>query len=120
MTTDTRYNGWTNYETWNVKLWLDNEEGDYRYWKDAAETAYREALDDEAEDSETPTAEETQDAIDEAVGNLADQLKTELDQEMEERGVPALSGFYADLLNAALSEVDWHEIAASMIEDVDK
>jgi hypothetical protein len=19
------YNGWTNYETWNVKLWLDND-----------------------------------------------------------------------------------------------
>ena len=22
---DTTYNGWTNYETWNVALWLDNE-----------------------------------------------------------------------------------------------
>lgn len=19
-----KYNGWTNYETWNLKLWLDN------------------------------------------------------------------------------------------------
>ena len=23
------YNGWTNYETWAVKLWMDNEEGSY-------------------------------------------------------------------------------------------
>lgn len=24
------YNGWTNWETWNVALWIDNEEGSYR------------------------------------------------------------------------------------------
>jgi hypothetical protein len=23
------YNGWSNYETWNVALWLDNEQGTY-------------------------------------------------------------------------------------------
>ena len=24
------YNGWSNYETWNVILWLNNDEGTYR------------------------------------------------------------------------------------------
>jgi hypothetical protein len=26
------YNGWPNRETWNVMLWLDNEESAYRYY----------------------------------------------------------------------------------------
>ena len=26
METDTTYNGWKNYETWNVVLWMNNDE----------------------------------------------------------------------------------------------
>ena len=30
------YNGWPNYETWNVMLWMDNEEPAYRYYRNCA------------------------------------------------------------------------------------
>ena len=31
---DTSYNGWPNYETWNVMLWIDNEEPAYLFYRD--------------------------------------------------------------------------------------
>ena len=30
----TEYNGWENYETWNVALWLQNDEGLYYLCRD--------------------------------------------------------------------------------------
>jgi hypothetical protein len=100
------YNGWTNYETWNVKLWMDNEEGSYLYWKDIAQECY-----DDADSCE-----------DDAVQSLRNRLKEEYETNMEDwlDESKRSSSVWADLLGAALSEVNWHEIAQNMIEDVDK
>ena len=92
------YNGWTNYETWNVKLWLDNDEGSYLYWRERAEERYAEGKAGEDMDS--------------AVSDLRDEL-----QSSHEENMPEVHGTYADLLGAALSEVNWHEIAESLMED---
>ncbi len=33
---DTKYNGWTNRQTWNVALWMGNDEGLYRTAREIA------------------------------------------------------------------------------------
>jgi hypothetical protein len=92
------YNGWMNYETWLVKLWMDNDGGDYEHWRGAA----REHLDAA---SETPPLTRLEAA---AIG-LADEMREQADDEL-----PDLK----DLLLAALSEVNWDEIARSLIDEV--
>lgn len=39
-----RYNGWSNRETWAFHLWMTNEEGAYNTFKQMAEEAYENAL----------------------------------------------------------------------------
>ena len=89
MSDDKKYHGWTNYETWVVKLWMNNEPGPQEYWSEQAQ-AY----------------------VDDSPHGLAEQLRRE-----HEDILPDLKGFAADLLSAAMSEVNWHEIAESLIND---
>jgi len=51
---------------------------------------------------------------------LTDIDAPERDAEQVEENTPTVTGMYADLLNASLSSVNWHEIAEHFIEEVDK
>jgi hypothetical protein len=100
-----QYNGWTNYETWNAKLWMDNDQSSYSYWNETAAEAWNET--DEDDDAETRTQE--------AVRVLEDRLESE-----HEENMPEVRGMYADILRSAMDRINWREIAASLIEDVEK
>lgn len=91
------YNGWTNYETWNWKLWADNDQRTYDFYREAALDICKANPDKNK-----------------AVYSLAAYLK-----DVAEEDAPTLIGVYADLLGAALSEIDWHEIATSYVEDLE-
>ena len=90
------YNGWSNYETWAVKLWLDNDEGSYIYWTDVASEVIKE-----------------EDNCDE--GAFASRLSDQVRNEEEDRC--PIDGMAADLLGAAFDSVNWYEIAEAFIAE---
>ena len=62
--TDTKYNGWANYETRNVALWVSNDEGLYRSAKAAGTYArFRDLLRDQWDDDGDRITIETPDGV---------------------------------------------------------
>ncbi len=108
---DTRYNGWTNYETWAVNLWMDNDEGSHDYWLGVANYIYNH----EAEEQKHFTK------LEDAVCILAEQLKEDHEEAKDEilERLELTSSLWADLLGAALSEANWREIAEHLLENVE-
>jgi hypothetical protein len=108
--TKNSYKGWYNYETWAVNLWLDSEEGSQNYWSERAKDAWEDA---EGKSSAYArfTGREIFSREERAVLALEKQLQSE-----HEEALPELQGFAADLLNAAMSEVNWREIAQHLVE----
>ncbi len=41
ITEETAYNGWKNYETWNVALWIGGDEGLYEFAKQYRRQGYK-------------------------------------------------------------------------------
>ena len=88
---DRKYNGWSNYETWNFKLWLDNDEDTYNKIQNLVKDPVL-----------------SQDA--QCLANALRYLATEEAPEIE-------ASFYSDVMMASVREVDYYEVAKSLLED---
>ena len=101
------YTGYTNYETLTVARWLKNDFGTYGYWHAAANKEREKAPDC------WQVRQDIWPADNAALFLLADRIKEDVTE-----GAPELdSGLYSDLLHAALSKVDWHEVAETFLDD---
>ena len=91
---NTKYNGWTNYDTWLCNLWFDNFE-------------FSEMLDmfDGCEDK------------DDILRVIKNYIKDYVEEVVEESRGNA-SGFINDLISSALGEIDYYDIAEHYVDDV--
>lgn len=88
---ENRYNGWANWETWLCSLWID--QSDNHSW-------YREYAIEHKVSTE----------------DIAQMLENEIWDSYKESKV---SGFFSDIIANAIREVDFVEIAESILEGVD-
>ena len=95
------YNGWKNYETWVTKLWMDNDEAGQNLQREWVGTAKN------TPKNEVWTREET------TRFTLADLMKEYVEDNSPLEGDASM---YTDLLKAAMSEVNWEEIAGNILE----
>lgn len=100
---DQTCNGWTNYETWLVNVWIDNEEYTQRYWRERADECVKDTAGEFCPDGA-------------AIGQLADEMRDAHDEAVE--GMVTAPGIFGDLLNAALGAVNWDELARHYINEV--
>lgn len=101
----------TNYETWNLKLWLDNEEPWYNEMTDQARRY--------VEDSEDQDGEIAKDFAISAMREYLQEWVTENTPDLhwpEDMGGGKIeASMFHDILNAGLSEINYHEIAEAYI-----
>jgi hypothetical protein len=107
----TRYQGWENHATWNVNLWLNNDEGTYHHCCDLAREAVSDADDCEQVDDGIWTAEEARRFL------LADKLGEYLEEMNPLQDQPSL---FSDLITSALQDVNYDEIAVAFLESIDE
>jgi hypothetical protein len=100
------YNGWTNYETWVTALWIDNDYQSYQYRCELVEKVKKKYL----ENSDESQAETLHDCACRLASSLKDWIE-------EQNPLAENANVFTDLLNSALSEIDWQEIAENFLAE---
>lgn len=100
------YNGYTNYETWAVQLWIDNDQGLYEHFRALAERIQRSARRDV---DRCWTAEEA------ARFTLAEAIKDWLE---ESNPLRDSASHFSDILTTAIGRVNTSEIAENILESI--
>lgn len=90
---ETGYNGYANYPTWNVALWLDNDQTEYEMVRNMARSWIH---------SEHPRYE------------LSHWLK---EYATEQNPLASDASSFADILGWALDQVDWYELADNYLQE---
>lgn len=106
---DRSYNGWKNYETWVVNLWLTNEQYTYEYWMDRAREVYKHKA------RATPSFSKKEEAVYMIAEDLKDGHEQAMDNMMQDSGMTA--SLWTDLLTNSLADVDWRAIAQHVVDD---
>lgn len=103
------YNGWQNYATWAVHLWLTGDELSYNRWRSVARGALHAAARVPVEERHGFTTEEC------ARIALAEVLREKLSADP----VVEQASLTADLLTWALAQVNWQNVASALLEGVE-
>jgi len=110
----TKYNGWSNYETWNFKLWLDNDQDLHNYI--IGEIKKIKMAPDNGQDVTYETSNFLRSYIEDNVPNLNVSTRSQSVHGL----MSDKNGFYNDILNAALRDINTYEIAESYLEDLEE
>tara|TARA_Y100000004_G_scaffold188685_1_gene243181 strand:+ start:190 stop:588 length:399 start_codon:yes stop_codon:yes gene_type:complete len=94
---DNKYNGWSNYETWVFKLWIDNDQelynSIYNYIKNGIKNQWITSI----------TMNHLKD--------IAEDMTLDFNQNIN------YSGLASDLIGRALHRINYYEIASVMVQD---
>ena len=107
----TKYNGWSNYETWNFKLWLDNDQDLHNYIIDEIKKI-------KAFPNKDNKAYEVSNFLRSYIEDNVPNLNVSTRSQSVHGSMSDKNGFYDDILNAALRDINTYEIAESYLEDL--
>ena len=107
----TKYNGWTNYETWNFKLWLDNDQDLHNYI--IGEIKKIKSLPNDGR-----ITYEVSNFLRSYIEDNVPNLNVSAKGQSKYGSMCDKNGFYQDILNAGLREINTYEVAESYLEDL--